>query len=56
MSPDKQTPRRSKYISGSGGNGGPSDGPGEAAGGGDEDFSDDRLPKVGEDKVTNNGI
>lgn len=50
MSPDKQTPRRSKYVSG---NGAPSDGGDTAAGG--EDDSEDRLSKLMDEKLTNNG-
>ncbi|XP_018322875.1 protein kinase C [Agrilus planipennis] len=55
VTPDKQTPRRSKYIAGPGGNGAPSDGSSDAATGEDDsETSDEKLGKLSEEKMQNN--
>lgn len=55
VSPDK-TPRRSKYVSGSVGNGGQSDNAGEAATQNESaEITEERLSKLMEEKLQNNG-
>lgn len=56
VSPDKQTPRRSKYVSGTAGNGGQAESAGEAAAQSDaSDVTEERLSKLLEEKMQNNG-
>ncbi|KAJ8925545.1 hypothetical protein NQ315_009385 [Exocentrus adspersus] len=54
VSPDKQTPRRSKLLSGSGGNGGQPEGSSENSNAGG-DASGEDLSKMLEEKLQNNG-
>lgn len=55
VSPDK-TPRRSKYVSGSVGNGGQSENSGEAASQNESsEVTEERLAKLMEEKMQNNG-
>lgn len=51
VSPDKQTPRRSKLLSGSGGNGGQQEDNASAGG----DATGEELSKTMEEKLSNNG-
>ncbi|EFA07407.1 protein C kinase 98E-like protein [Tribolium castaneum] len=56
VSPDKQTPRRSKYVSGSGANGANFEGQSENQAPEDEmENTDERLTKMMEEKMANNG-
>lgn len=54
MSPDKQTPRRSKLLSGSGGNGGQPESSSENTTIGGDTTGED-LSKAMEEKLQNNG-
>ncbi|RZC37791.1 protein kinase C-like, partial [Asbolus verrucosus] len=55
VSPDKQTPRRSKYVSGSGANGANFEGQTENQAPDDEsETTDERLTKLMEEKLSNN--
>jgi novel protein kinase C epsilon type len=56
VSPDKQTPRRSKYVSGSGANGANFEGQSDNQGQEDElENAEERLTKMMEEKLSNNG-
>lgn len=54
VSPDKVTPRRSKYVACTGGNnGGASDGSGEATAGGEDAELNEKLNKLMDEKLPN---
>ncbi|KAF5300530.1 hypothetical protein FQR65_LT09151 [Abscondita terminalis] len=54
VSPDKQTPRRSKYVSGPGSNNGPPDGTTDTSSGGDDsEGAEEKLTKLMEEKMHN---
>lgn len=56
VSPDKQAPRRSKYVSGSGSNGANCDGQSESQSQNEYlDSTEERLLKLNDDKSSNNG-